>query len=276
MIICRGIVWPSSTPKTLLMRIVSLQSGSNGNCIYVESQGTRLLFDAGLTGSKTRERLDEVGIDISSIHGVLISHDHSDHIRGAGVLNRKFGLPVWMTCKTFEAADAGKRSGNMSSPTLFQAGERIPFGKIVVETIPTPHDAADGVGFIVDDGTYRFGILTDLGHVFPALEQAFSTLDGVLVESNYDLEKLAFGNYPDSLKQRIRGKGGHLSNVDAAHLIQKFGKRLQIACLGHLSEENNEPELALETHRKIVGKQLPIVLASRYECSELWNPRRTG
>ena len=254
------------------MKVVSLQSSSNGNCIFVETRGLRLLFDAGLTGEKTRERLAEAGIDVRSVHGVLISHDHSDHVKGAGVLQRKFDLPIWITRKTCEAA-ANQRV-HLKSPQFFKAGERLCFDKnIVVETLPTPHDAVDGVGFIVDDGSTRFGILTDLGHVFPELERIFPTLDGVLIESNYDPKMLEVNqNYPIWLKNRIRGKNGHLSNHDAASLIKNAGSRLRVACLGHLSQENNTPELAVEPYQaKSFKRSLPIRIASRFKCVELWN-----
>jgi len=259
------------------MRIVSLQSGSNGNCIFVETCGVRLLFDAGLTGVKTQERLEEVGVDIRSIHGVLISHDHADHVKGAGVLQRKFDLPIWITRKTREAAvrQVAKQNVHLESPRLFRAGERLCFNNnVMVETLPTPHDAADGVGFIIDDGSIRFGILTDLGHVFPELERVFPTLDGVLIESNYDPRMLNENeNYPTWLKNRIRGQNGHLSNHDTASLIKKAGTRLRVACLGHLSQENNTPELALEPYQAkgLFKWSFPVRVASRFECVEIWD-----
>ena len=257
------------------MRIVSLQSGSNGNCVFVEANGVRLLFDAGLTGKKTEERLAEVGIDVRSIHGVLISHDHSDHAKGAGVLSRQYDLPIWLTRKTCEAAATNRKHPvHLESPRFFKAGERIRFDNgVAVETLPTPHDGVDGVGFVVDDGSLRFGIMTDLGHVFPELKQVFPTLDGVLIESNYDPNMLdANENYPTWLKNRICGKHGHLSNRDAASLIENDGLRLRVACLGHLSLENNTPELAMEPYQsESFRRSLPILIASRNQCVELWD-----
>lgn len=250
------------------MRMVSLQSGSNGNCIFVEYQGVRLLFDAGLSGAKTAERLNEIGVDIKSVQGVIISHDHADHISCAGVLHRKFGLPVWMTMKTYDKAVAGKRLGRMSDPNIFRAGERLDFGKLAVETVETTHDAAEGVGFVVDNGTSRLGILTDLGHVFTSLPKVVSSLDAVLIESNYDIQMLSKGPYPDQLKRRIRGYGGHLSNIEAAQLLRSAGSKLRWACLGHISQENNHLELVLETHREFLGSQIPLFLATRYGISE--------
>lgn len=251
------------------MRMVSLQSGSNGNCIYVESRGVRLLVDAGLSGAQTMSRLAQVGIDIGSIQGVLITHDHSDHISCAGVLHRKFGLPVWVTRKTYEQATKKQRLGKMDDLRFFHAGESLNFGPLRVETLSTTHDAVDGVGFVIDDGNSRLGVLTDLGHVFPELSKTVSTLDGILIESNYDLQMLSTGYYPDHLKRRIRGNGGHLSNVEAAQLLRLSGTKLRWACLGHLSQDNNHPELALETHRRILGAQFELFLAPRYGISEV-------
>ncbi len=249
--------------------MVSLQSGSNGNCIYVESRGVRLLFDAGLSGTKTKERLAEIGVDIASIQGVVVSHDHSDHISGAGVLHRKYGLPLWMTKGTYEQAVHRKRMGRVSDPNLFTSGATLSFGSVRVETLATTHDAAEGVCFVVDNGNARLGIMTDLGCPFLELPHMIATLDGVLLESNYDPTMLENGPYPDDLKRRIRGKRGHISNIEAARLIHGMGKKLRWACLGHLSEDNNHPEVALETHRGIMGNRLPLYVASRYECCEL-------
>lgn len=251
------------------LRMVSLQSGSNGNCIYVESRGVRLLFDAGLSGTRTKERLAEIGVDIASIQGVIISHDHSDHISGAGVLHRKFGLPLWMTRGTYEQAMQRKRIGRVTEPKLFDSGATLSFGKLQVETLATTHDAAEGVCFVVDNGQARLGIMTDLGCPFLELPRVISTLDGVLLESNYDPEMLENGPYPDDLKRRIRGKRGHISNREAAQLLHGMGAKLRWACLGHLSQDNNHPEVALETHRALLGNRLPLFVASRYECCEL-------
>jgi len=249
--------------------MVSLQSGSNGNCVFVESGGARLLIDNGLTGIRTEERLAQIGVDIASIQGVFLTHDHSDHSCGVGVLNRKYHLPVWMTKKTYNYASKLKRFGVITEPKFFTAGKTIRFKHLSIETIPTAHDAVDGVGFIIDDGKFRLGILTDLGHVFPALPKAVSTLDGVLLESNYDPEMLAVGPYPIELQERIRGKEGHLSNYDAAKLLAKAGVKLRWACLGHISGDNNHPDVVRETHRRFLPARLPFTIAGRNEISEV-------
>jgi phosphoribosyl 1,2-cyclic phosphodiesterase len=249
------------------MKVISLQSGSNGNCIYVEADGVRLLFDAGISGIQVNERLALHGRDVENVDAVLISHDHVDHSRSMGILNRKFGLPIYATAETYAAANR-YRLGEIDDIRHFVAGERVQFGKVAVETIPTPHDAEDGVVFVVDDGKHRLGILTDLGHVFSGLGDVIASLDAVLLESNYDPDMLANGSYPLWLKQRITGPEGHISNFEAAELLLgSASKRMKWACLAHLSQDNNTPTLALATHRKVLGDRLPLFVATRYEAS---------
>jgi len=252
-----------------IMQVISLQSGSNGNCIYVEAGGVRLLFDAGISGIQVQERLAMHGRETTGLNALLISHDHTDHARNMGIYHRKLGLPVYVTAKTYRAASRF-RLGEIGDLNHFIAGETLRFGKVVVETVSTPHDGVDGVVFVVDDGHHRLGILTDLGHVFNDLEAVIGSLDAVLLESNYDPDMLANGDYPDWLKERIEGPGGHISNLESAELLRTSGsKRMKWACLGHLSHDNNTPDLALETHRKILGKRLPVYLATRYEPSDV-------
>jgi phosphoribosyl 1,2-cyclic phosphodiesterase len=140
---------------------------------------------------------------------------------------------------------------------------------VTVYTIPTPHDAADGTAFIVEHDGKRLGIMTDLGHPFPELVRQIPTLDACYLESNYDPDMLANGPYPYHLQQRITGPRGHLSNMEAAELIRASASKLRWAAIAHLSEENNDPHLALDTHRKHVGRMFPLRLASRYEVSEV-------
>ncbi|MFZ5998674.1 MAG: MBL fold metallo-hydrolase [Nitrospirota bacterium] len=250
------------------MIAISLQSGSNGNCIYVETGGVKLLFDAGICGADAARRLADHGRDIRQVDAVILSHDHADHTRCSGIYQRKFGLPLYFTPKTLDAALSRQRLGKLTDVRLFFAGGTLRFGDVSVETIPTPHDGADGVVFIINSCGKRLGIMTDLGHVFDGMVNVMPTLDAVFIESNYDPEMLKHGPYPAFLKKRIEGEGGHISNKEAAELLLT-GKRLKWACLSHLSEQNNYPKLALETHRKILGAQLPLHVASRFEATDI-------
>ncbi len=254
------------------MIAISLQSGSNGNCIYVEAAGIRLLFDAGITGIQTEERLAMQGRDVRSIDAVIISHDHSDHIRHAGVLHRKYGLPIYMTPATLAAASSRCSLGKMTDVRHFKSSDKLRFGDVIVHAIPTPHDGVDGAVFVIEACGKRLGILTDLGHVFKDLIHLVSSLDAVFLESNYDPEMLAHGPYPAYLKKRIKGPHGHISNVEAAEVLlhASVGKRLQWACLAHLSEQNNHPDVALRTHRETMAGKLPLFVADRYRASEIF------
>lgn len=250
------------------MFIASLQSGSNGNCIYVEADGVGLLFDAGISGKQARLRLEALGRDIRDVRGVFISHDHIDHVSKAGIYQRKFALPIHITEPTF-AASQRHRLGEIRDVNHFRAGQTLEIETIRIETLPTAHDGVDGCAFIVAAEGKRLGICTDLGHVFAELEDAVESLDAVILESNYDPEMLEHSWYPLQVKRRIAGEGGHLSNIEAAELLVRRGRRLQWACLGHMSQDNNTPDLAWRTHHEIVGEAFPIHLATRYQASEV-------
>jgi len=255
------------------MKVIALQSGSNGNCVYVEAGSVKLLFDAGIPGSLAQERLAVLGVDIRSVDALLISHEHSDHVKCMGVYQQKFGLPIHITKKTFAAAKKRYDLGDVDDVRPFKAGATVRIGTVTVETIPTAHDAVDGVGFVIDDGRRRLGILTDLGHVFDGLDAVVSSLNAAIIESNYDPDMLDKGAYPSFLKERIRGPAGHLSNVEAAELLASSGQKLQWACLAHLSETNNEPEVARGTHRELLRQRFPIHVASRYEATAVLEVR---
>ena len=249
------------------MLAISLQSGSSGNSIYVEADCIRLLFDAGICGIRAESRLAEHGRDIRRIDALILSHDHSDHIRFAGVYQRKYGLPIYVTPATLQAGHARHKLGHLSDIRYFRAGDKLRFGNVFVQTIRTMHDGADGSAFSVSYDGKRLGILTDLGHVFGELRKVVSSLDAVFLESNYDPEMLARGPYPAFLKRRIHGPGGHLSNVEAAELLGTHGGRLKWACLAHLSEQNNRPDIAIKTHRKIARPSYPLHVAGRHSTT---------
>lgn len=247
----------------------SLQSGSNGNAIYVEAGDVRLLFDAGISGKTAEGRMRVRGHEIRDVTALIISHDHVDHMRCAGIYQRKFGLPIYMSGRTHRAYR--ENLGHLKDVRYFEVGQPLRFNGVIVYTIPTPHDAADGAVFVVEHAGRRLGILTDLGHCFAALRRLLPTLDAAYLESNYDPHMLATGPYPPSLQARIRGSGGHLSNHEAAALVRESARRLRWVVLSHLSEQNNRPELALETHRRAVGPRFPLYVASRYDLGPLMN-----
>ena len=254
------------------MEVITLQSGSAGNCVFVRNRDTRLLFDAGISGSKAESRLAECGYDIRDCDAVVLSHEHYDHISGLGAFHRKFGLPVYASMRTWNATRAKPSTGCIGSPNHFVPGKPFQIGSLRIETLRTPHDAIEGVCFAIEDAASgkRFGLLTDLGHVFNGLRNMIAGLDAVLIESNYDDAMLHHGPYPQRLKDRISGKRGHISNADAAELLVECNtSSLQWVCLGHLSGENNSPEVALATHRERHGDRFPIFCADRNAAYQL-------
>ncbi len=250
------------------MKAISLQSGSNGNCIYVETSTMKLLIDAGLSARETQRRLECLGRRISDINAVLISHEHVDHSSSASVLCNRFGIPTYITPATEEALCRRRGCRCLSQARHFTSGSVLDFGPVKVETVPTLHDSVDGSAFVIEDQGLRLGILTDLGHVFKGLENVVRSLDAVFLESNYDPQMLKNGGYPVFLQRRIAGPGGHISNDESARLIADTGKIYSWVCLAHLSKANNAPELAVSVHRGIVGMTQPYHVAPRDRIGE--------
>lgn len=257
------------------MQTFSLQSGSNGNAFYVEAAGVRLLFDCGIPARLVAERLAAHGRDAARIDALILSHEHTDHLSGAGALHRRFHMPIYASMGT--ARFGRELLGAVDALHTFGAGERIEFGPVTVWTFRTPHDAAEPVCFVVEHERTRLGILTDLGAPTARLAELFESLDAAYLESNYDPEMLRRGPYPIDLQQRIRGGRGHISNDQSAVLAAAGARRrLQWVAAAHLSEVNNAPELALAAHREQVGREFPVYVASRHAVSDVLEVRTNG
>lgn len=236
------------------MRVCLLASGSKGNALYVETGETRLLIDAGLSLRGLKERLALIGADVNRLDGVFISHEHQDHCRGLGPLARALKLPVKMESTAFGAIAKGL--GKFPALQEFRAGESFEFRDLRIETIPFTHDAAATVGFVIEGREGRIGVATDLGIATRLVMQRLQRCRALVLEFNHDEELLRDGPYPWHLKQRIRSNHGHLSNEAAGELLD--GLRwdgLEAVFLGHLSETNNRPELALAAARNILDQQ---------------------
>ena len=251
------------------MKAISLQSGSNGNAIYVEAGGVRLLFDAGISGKQAAERLAQHQIDIHTVDALIISHEHVDHVSCAGIFHRKFNIPLYITPHTLLHATTKFDLGALDAVHHFHVGEAFspaPDCDLLIHPIPTQHDCADGSCFVIESAGKRLGLFTDLGHAFGELAQVLPSLDALIIESNFDLDMLEASAYPVHTKRRIAGPRGHLSNDDAAKLIQEHASpSLQWVLLAHLSENNNTPDLAHDTH--LQHHSFPIHVASRYAVS---------
>jgi phosphoribosyl 1,2-cyclic phosphodiesterase len=227
-----------------LARMTILGSGSNGNCTYLETEETRLLIDAGLSGKQIRQRLLTIGRAPEDLDGILITHEHTDHIAGLLVLAAKLRVPVYCNRLTREAIEAGIESP--ISFHIFETGARFEVGDVEVETFSVPHDAYDPVGFLIHTGAGRIGFLTDLGYATKLIIQRVRTANVLLLETNHDLKLLQDDPHrPWSVKQRILSRHGHLSNEAAADVAEQIvSADLNRVYLGHLSSDCNRPELA--------------------------------
>ena len=248
----------------------TLASGSSGNSVYFEAADTAILIDAGISGRAIVEAIDRIGGDKTKLKAILLTHSHSDHIRSAGVVARKFDVPIYTAQATYEYC--ATRLGKNIQYRIIRPSEILEVGGFQVTPIPTPHDAADSIALIIERYGLRCGVLTDLGHVFYKLQKEISNLDAVILESNYDPDMLANGSYPYYLKQRISSRAGHISNEEAASLLlESQGERLKTVMLAHLSKENNTPAKALECHASLLadsGKKFKLLVAPRSEPSE--------
>jgi len=253
------------------MKFCSLYSGSSGNSLFVSCFGTSLLVDAGKNGKQIEKQLFEIGEDPHDLNGILITHEHSDHIAGAGVLSRRYHIPVYANFNTWE--EIGDRIGKIAPENRIVFENRIPFtlGEMQCLAFKTSHDAADSVGFRLTDGRSRICIATDTGCVTDDLRENLPGSDLIYLESNHDIGMLETGAYPFYLKQRIKGARGHLSNDDAAAFaaeLVRYGTDKLI--LAHLSSENNLPMLAHQTAVRVFaeneivpGKDVSLEVAPR-------------
>ena len=225
------------------LRFRVLGSGSAGNATLVESGETRVLIDAGLGPRILAERLQSVGVDPESLAAIFVSHEHSDHARGAAAFSARWGVRLVGTRGTYAAAGFGAE--DIAGYDILDGGAARILGALTITGIPIPHDAAEPLAFVVAAGGASLGHATDFGHVSRGVIDAFRGCDALLIESNYDPDMLRRGPYPWSLKERILGAHGHLSNGDVArYLGQGLGESCRTVVLAHLSQKNNHPEVA--------------------------------
>ena len=219
-----------------------------GNCLYVESENTKLLIDAGVSLKKIETGLETLNVSPSLLDGILVTHEHSDHIQSLGNLSKKFNLPVYANSETFDAMP--KQTDKISTENInkFKVTEKFQIKDIEVDPFSIPHDAANPCGFNISNNSDKISIATDIGHMTNDILKQLEDSKFILLESNYDTEVLKYSKYPYLLKQRIAGPNGHLSNEVASKVINYLLQgNLKTAMLGHLSKESNFPELAYQT-----------------------------
>ncbi|HWT26323.1 MAG TPA: MBL fold metallo-hydrolase [Mobilitalea sp.] len=232
------------------MKLCSIASGSSGNCIYVGSEHTNLLVDAGVSAKRIENGLNGIDIHPDTIQGILITHEHSDHVSGLGILARKYRIPIYATYETARAIRQIKAIGEVSEELFhcIKPNETFQINDISVNPFSTSHDAANPVCYTMQSEGQKIGVATDLGKYDDYIVSKLNDSDILLVEANHDVNMLMVGKYPYYLKQRILGDRGHLSNETSADLISKLmNQKLQYIFLAHLSKENNYEELAYET-----------------------------
>ena len=232
------------------MNFGTIASGSSGNCLYVGSETTHLLIDAGVSGKKIAAGLSSFGIEPSQICAILVTHEHIDHTSGIGVLSRKYHIPVYTTIGTIGEITRIRSLGDLSKASfnVICPGKPFEIGDIRIEAFSISHDAVDPVSYTFEYGGKKIGMVTDLGFFDDSIIDPLRNSDLLYVEANHDVRMLQAGPYPYHLKQRILGKRGHLCNEMCGQLVSTLctGK-LKHVILGHLSKENNYPDLALQT-----------------------------
>jgi phosphoribosyl 1,2-cyclic phosphodiesterase len=225
------------------MRFASLGSGSKGNALLIEVRNTLILLDCGFGLAEVTTRMSRAGFAPDDLDAIIVTHEHGDHGGGVGKLSARHDIPVYLTRGTFAGMRAEGRA--IAGPRFIDAYTRFSIGDIEVTPYTVPHDAREPVQFALSDGAARLGVLTDTGVPTPHIVQALSGVDALVLECNHDVEMLMNGPYPASLKRRVGGRLGHLSNEASAEIVQAMDcTRLQHVLAAHLSEKNNTPELA--------------------------------
>ncbi len=242
--------------------ITSLNSGSNGNCYYIGNDREAILVDAGISCRETEKRMQRLGLSMSSVKAIFVSHEHTDHIKGIPVIAKKYQLPVYITANTLSN---GGMELDAQLVFSFQAYTPVTVGELNITAFPKFHDAIDPHSFIIESKGIRIGVFTDIGAPCERLIHHFQQCHAAFLESNYDEEMLENGSYPRHLKNRIRGGQGHLSNRQALELFQTHRPSfLTHLLLSHLSHNNNNPDLTRDLFAPHAG-ETKIVIASRHE-----------
>ena len=250
------------------LAVCMMASGSKGNAIYVTDGHTSILIDAGISGKKLQQRMHSRGISPKALDGIIVSHEHSDHIQGVGAISRRFHIPVYMNPKT--AGVTGSQIGKVFDLHHFECGAPFNVNALTIHPFSISHDAADPCGFTLQKNGIKIGVATDLGIATAMVKEHLKDSTLLILEANHDPTMLMEGPYPWFLKQRIKGRSGHLSNEDTKSLLGSIhSPSLSHVILAHLSETNNHPDLA----RKVVGQavgnhNIRLSVARQDECGE--------
>ena len=241
-----------------MLKFCSLYSGSTGNSFLVKNDNTCILVDAGVSGIKIENALTSIGLSITQIDAILVTHEHTDHTKSVGMLAKKYNIPVFANAETWNAMPDEKKKTPIECQNTFKINTEFSIGSLNIKAFSIPHDAANPCGFNIFGSGKKISVATDIGHITPDVFNNLKESSFVLLEANYDPEVLKFSHYPYPLKRRISSENGHLPNKEAGAVISKLiDSGLNTAMLGHLSKENNFPELA---HQTVVNE----ILANNY------------
>lgn len=262
----------------MTVKLCSIASSSSGNCIYLGSDRTGFLVDGGISRKAILENLKNLGVPTESIKALLVTHEHSDHIKSIGALSRKLDIPIYANAKTWEAMEASLGNIKSKNVIIFETGTEFQIEDVIIRPFHIPHDAVEPVGFSFIIGGVKLGFATDLGNFDRNVEKGLKDSDFVMLESNHDVEMLKAGSYPYFLKRRIMGEHGHLSNEAAGYAAcELVNSGISQIMLGHLSRENNFPQLAYETVKGIMeekgiklGEDVILELAPRSSISKVF------
>ena len=247
------------------IKLSVLASGSRGNSIYVATERVRLLIDAGLSGRETKRRLATMGANPRDVDGILVTHEHLDHVRGLGSLARRYKLPVYLNQQTH--AHLPETVGPLGERVDFVTGRNFSIGDITIHPFAISHDAADPVGFALVNGSVKVGVCTDLGAATNLVHRHLENCSILVLEANHDVEMLKNGPYPWPVKQRIKSRFGHLSNEQSVKILsQVFSEDLQEVIFAHMSETNNSSEMVLKTFASMLPRHMRDRLRITLAC----------
>lgn len=262
-----------------MMKFCSLFSGSSGNAVFISSGNTKVLVDAGMSKKRIENALNSIGEEPSSLSAILVSHEHRDHILGVGIMSRKYNLPIYANRGTWESMESIIGKVEEENKRCFENESMFDLGDLIIKPFQIPHDASEPIGYRIHFKDKKITIATDIGHINKKLLKCIENSDILLLEANHDIEMLKVGSYPYNLKRRILSDIGHLSNEVAADVVSYLAnKGAKNIILGHLSKENNFPELAYETVAcKLyedgikAGRDINLVVAGRDSASDVLN-----
>ncbi len=261
-----------------MFQFCNLYSGSSGNCSYVGTDNVNLLIDCGESQKKINEALQSIGKDLSQINGIIVTHEHSDHVKNLGAISKKYDIPVYANIKTYDNMPEQTNLLTEKNKNIFSTNDTFEIGDLKIHPFHIPHDSSDPCGFNIYNNEKKISIATDIGHMDNSILHKLEGSNFLLLESNYEPEILKYAKYPYYLKQRILGPNGHLSNQEAGYtILSLLSSGVNNIMLGHLSKQTNFPELAYKTVMEQIisnsnnNNNLSLCVASRLKPSKIIN-----